>query len=593
MGEKQPAKKERVRAPKGTAGKILGTVFSCCPVSAPVYVVWSVAAAAASFFLLTALERTANAVAALSDGGSFGAVWAAAGVYALCMLLKTEWVLSGLFRNRFCYRLNVRFAPRIMEKYARLEYLCYEDKEMADVMFRTTDNPIVLPVDAFFNFTRAATSVLSVLSGAAYFLTVSVWLALAYGLLVLAAMILDVLSAREVIRAQWEQSEDNRRMEDISALMQDKNALFELHVTGGASYLTDKFRRLGRRDAKRMFAAARRGFRYNLAGMALLAAWAAATAVLLVRLFSAGRVDVGVIVTVIVSFPMLLDTAWRIAAGFKRGYEGYVAAGYLYRLLAFPERKDGGLPVTGAPDVVFEDVWFRYPGTETDVLKGVSFRLAPGRSVSLVGENGSGKSTIVKLLLRLYRPTKGRITLNGTDISQYAEDAYFRTVGAVFQDYMRYELPLDENIALARGADLSRVAASPFYAEAVAAAGSETAFLGRRLPGGRDLSGGEWQKVAILRLMYRAPALMLLDEPTASLDALAENEVYEAVRRFGKGRSALFISHRLALSVIADEILVLSDGVIAERGTHDELKRKEGLYAALYETQAAWYRPRG
>lgn len=158
---------------------------------------------------------------------------------------------------------------------------------------------------------------------------------------------------------------------------------------------------------------------------------------------------------------------------------------------------------------------------------------------------------------------------------------------------MRYELPLDENIALARGADLSRVAVSPFYAEAVAAAGSETAFLGRRLPGGRDLSGGEWQKVAILRLMYRAPALMLLDEPTASLDALAENEVYEAVRRFGKGRSALFISHRLALSVIADEILVLSDGVIAERGTHDELKRKEGLYAALYETQAAWYRPRG
>ena len=593
MGVKKTDKRERVRAPKGTAGKILRTVFSCCPVSAPLYVAWSAAVAASSFFLLLALERAVNAVAALPGGGPFGAVWATAGVYALCMLLRSDWVLRGLFRNRFCYRLNVRFAPRVLEKYARLSYVCYEDKTMADVMFRSTDNPVILPVDAFFNAVSAAVSALGVLSGAAYFFTVSAYLALTYGVLVLAVSALDVLAARQSVRAQWEQSEDNRRMEDIDAILTDKNVLSELRVTGGSSYLTDKFRRLGGRDAKRMFAAARRGFTYNLAGMALLAGWAAAVTALLVKLFSSGRIGAGVIVTVIVSFPMLSGSAWRIASQCRRAYERYTAAGYLYRLLDFPERKDGGLPVTGAPDVVFEDVWFRYPGTETDVLKGVSFRLAPGQSVSLVGENGAGKSTIVKLLLRLYRPDRGRITLNGADIFQYAEDAYFRAVGAVFQDYMRYELTLGENIALARGADLSAVRGSPFYREVLASAGSETAFLGRRLPGGRDLSGGEWQKVAILRLLYRAPALMILDEPTASLDALAENEVYEAVRRFKAARTALFVSHRLALSVIADEILVLSDGVIAERGTHDELRKKEGLYAALYETQAEWYRPRG
>ena len=170
------------------------------------------------------------------------------------------------------------------------------------------------------------------------------------------------------------------------------------------------------------------------------------------------------------------------------------------------------------------------------------------------------------------------------------EEDYYRAVGAVFQDFARYELPLDENIALAHGADVSPVAETPFYESAVRAAGGDTAFLGKRLEGGKDLSGGEWQKLAVLRLLYRSPGIMVLDEPTSGLDARAENEMYEVFRSLTKDRTALFISHRMALSRIADEIVFLENGRIEERGSHAQLMRKKGKYRAMYEMQSGWYR---
>lgn len=584
-------KQKREKPPKGTWKNILKTIFSCCPFSAAFYIIWVLACVAASFFTLITLERLVVEVTAIDAGtASLRTIAAAVGILTLCTAIRSEWAINRLFRNRLCYMLNRKFAPRIMEKYARLDFSCYEDETLRNVMHLSTDNPITLPVDAFFSAVNGTGAVLSNVSVFAYFLTVSGWLALAFALLVGAVAVLDVLSNREVIRARWEQSPDARRMEDIGTLMRDKNALFELKF-GGAAYLREKFRALAKKDAKRIFGASLRGFRYNAASLVLLAAWAAATTFILADMFGSGQISAGVTVTVVTSFPMTLNTAWRIASRFKTCYTNHFAAGYLYRLMNFPERDIDGAPVSGQSyEVLFENVWFRYPGTDKDVLKGVTFRLEAGKAVSLVGENGSGKSTAVKLLLRLYRPTAGRILLNGKDIWEYAEAEYYRAVGAVFQDFARYELPLDENISLAHGADLSAVKETPFYRSVAQAAESETAFLGKRLEGGRDLSGGEWQKIAILRLLYRSPGLMVLDEPTASLDARAENEIYETFRRLTKDRTALFISHRMALSRIADEIVVLEDGVVAERGTHEQLIAKEGgRYAQLFEKQAEWY----
>lgn len=580
------------KPPKGTWKNILKTIFSCCPFSAAFYIFWVILCAAASFLILFTLERLVAEVMKFSSGtASLHSIAAAVGILTLCTAIRSEWAINRLFRNRLCYMLNRRFAPRIMEKYARLDFRCYEDETLRNVMHLSTDNPITLPVDAFFSAVNGAGAILTNLSVLLYFLTVSLWFALAFFLFVCAVAVLDILGNREVIRARWEQTPDIRKMEDIDALMRDKDYLFELKF-GGAAYLREKFRMLAKKDAKRLFGASLKGFRYNAVSLVLLAAWVVAAVFVLAQMFASGSVSVGIAVTVVTSFPMTLNTAWRIASRFKTCYANYFAAGYLYRLLEFPEREGGGAPVEGQTfEAAFEDVWFRYPGTEEDVLKGVSFRLKAGTATSLVGENGSGKSTAVKLLLRLYRPTSGRILLNGRDIWEYAEADYYRAVGAVFQDFARYELPLDENIALAHGADVSPVAETPFYKSAVRAAGGDTAFLGKRLEGGKDLSGGEWQKLAVLRLLFRSPGLMVLDEPTSGLDARAENEMYEVFRGLTKDRTALFISHRMALSRIADEIVVLSDGVVAEHGTHEELIKKEGgCYAKMFGKQAEWYR---
>ena len=588
---KKGEKSKTVKAPKGTWGKILKTVFSCCPVSAPFYVLWTLSAVAASFVMLYALENLVEEVSAAAAGtGSTQIMVRLIAILAVCVALKSDWAVNRLFRNRMCYMLNKKFAPRIMEKYSRLDFYCYEDEEMRNVMHLATDNPIILPVDAFFSAVNGMGAVLSNISVIAYFLTVSVWMALIFGVLVCAVTVFDVLGNREVIKAQWERTPDSRRKTDIFNMFCDKNSVFELKA-GGADYLEEKYKTLSEKESKRILAGSLRGMRYNAVSLVLLALWVAGMTLLFVSMMSKGEMTAGVAVTVVMSFPVTLNTAWAIASRFKKSYHSYISAGYVYRLMNFPERKGNGLSlISSVPEVEFDNVWFRYPGTDKFILKGLSFRLSAGTSTSLVGENGSGKSTSVKLLLRLYRPTSGRILLNGKDIWEYREEDYYKTVGAVFQDFARYELPFDENIALCLNPDLTSVKETSFYKSTVAAAGSEKAFIGKRLQGGKDLSGGEWQKLAILRLLYRSPSMMILDEPTASLDARAENEIYSAFERLVQKKTALFISHRMALSRIADNVLVLVDGKVAESGKHDLLIKKEGYYARLFEKQAEWYR---
>jgi ATP-binding cassette subfamily B protein len=249
------------------------------------------------------------------------------------------------------------------------------------------------------------------------------------------------------------------------------------------------------------------------------------------------------------------------------------------------------------PTIQFEAVSFRYPGAARNVLDQLSFTLRPGERIALVGENGAGKTTLAKLLLGLYRPTSGRISIGGVDIAELDQGWWRTHAVAVFQDYVRYAVTARENIGfgdLARLSDSAAIqrAAQRSGADAVVAAlphGYET-ILGKAFDAaGSDLSGGQWQKLAIARAYLRDAAVLVLDEPTAALDARAEVEVYRQFRDVAQGRSVLLISHRLGSARLADRILVLAGGQISESGTHAELLARGGHYAILYRTQAAWY----
>ena len=246
---------------------------------------------------------------------------------------------------------------------------------------------------------------------------------------------------------------------------------------------------------------------------------------------------------------------------------------------------------------VFEDVGFIYPGAERWAVRHLSFALKAGEVVALVGENGAGKTTLVKLLTRLYDPDEGRILLDGRDLRDYDLEKLRGSMGVIFQDFVRYNFTAGENIAVGRiearfdQARIERAAGRSQANEVIERLpGGYDQRIGKRFKNGVELSGGEWQKIAIARAYMREAEVLILDEPTAALDARAEFEVFQRFKELSKGKTAVLISHRFSSVRMADRIFVLADGKVAAAGTHEELVAQPGLYSELFELQAAGYR---
>ncbi len=315
-----------------------------------------------------------------------------------------------------------------------------------------------------------------------------------------------------------------------------------------------------------------------------------------------GRFTIGALTFLAGSFRQSRDLIQRILLSLSQVWEQSLYLSDLFTFFDVQPRvtsKSGArpVPVPIRRGFEFQDVGFRYPGSDRWAVRHLSFKFEPGERIALVGENGAGKTTLVKLLARLYDPDEGRILLDGVDLRDYDLDSLRKNIGVIFQDFVRYDFILKENIGVSQVESLDddarvREAAHRSLADSVAARLDKgyDQMLGRRFEGGVELSGGEWQKVALARAYMRDAQVLILDEPTASLDARAEYEVFLRFAELTRGRMAVLISHRFSTVRMADRILVLEGGELIDQGTHEELVARGGVYAELFTLQAAGYR---
>jgi ATP-binding cassette subfamily B protein len=285
---------------------------------------------------------------------------------------------------------------------------------------------------------------------------------------------------------------------------------------------------------------------------------------------------------------------------------------YMRDLFEFFEMKPTIISSIGARHVpsqlkqglVFENIGFQYPLSDAWAVRHINLRIVPGERIALVGENGAGKTTLAKLVARLYDPTEGRILLDGVDIREYDLDSVRHAIGVIFQDFVRYDMRLDENIGVGEIEQVQEYLDSKQTPQAIIDAAEKSQannlaatlpqgygqMLGRRFEGGMELSGGEWQKIALARAYMRKAQIIILDEPTAALDARSEYETFNRFADLVSGQIALLISHRFSTVRMADRIIVLKHGSILEEGTHSQLSSQDGLYAELFRLQAKGYR---
>jgi ATP-binding cassette, subfamily B, bacterial len=382
----------------------------------------------------------------------------------------------------------------------------------------------------------------------------------------------------------------------------------ELKLFGLSDFLVGRYDRLSREfyEANKALAVRRSLVSSLLAAVGTLGYYGAYAVIIYLTVTAyrspAGVFTIGVLTFLAGSFRQSRDLIQRVLLSLSQVFEQSLYLDDLFSFLALeprirPAAGARAVPVPIRSGFVFESVGFRYPGSDTWAVRGLEFALAPGERIALVGENGAGKTTLVKLLARLYDPSEGRILLDGVDLREYDVDSLRRNVGVIFQDFVRYDFRLKENIAVG---DIERLEDEPMIESAAQRSLADTVaarfperygkMLGRRFEGGVDLSGGEWQKVALARAYMRDAQLLILDEPTAALDARAEYEVFLRFAELTEGRMAVLISHRFSTVRMADRILVLQGGRLVEQGTHEALVAHGGLYAELFQLQAAGYR---
>src|SRR6056297_86374 len=515
-------------------------------------------------------------------------------------LAGTQRALSAcqsLLRAQLGQRVNVM----ILEKALELELAQFEDAEFYDKLTRARREASSRPLSLVMRTFGLGQNGVSLVSYGVLLAQFSPWAVLVLVLAGLPSFLAEAKFSGDAFRLfRWRSAETRMQMYLETVLAREDHAK-EVQLFSLGSRLLDRyraiFRKLYREDRDLTLRRDGWGFVLGLLGTLTLYgayAWVAFTTIV-------GRITLGQMTMYMMLFRQGQAAVSASLSAISGMYEDNLYLSTLYEFLETPVAQQAGVAERGpAPDdgIRFEHVSFTYPGAEAPALAGVDLHFLPGASIALVGENGSGKTTLIKLLSGLYTPGEGRILLDGLDLRHWDPATLRRRIGVIFQDFARYQFTVGENIgagdvlhfedegrwtlAAEQGMALPFVQSLPegFHAQ-----------LGKWFKDGRELSGGQWQKIALARAFMRSGAdILVLDEPTAAMDAAAEATIFEHFRSLTRNRIAILISHRFSTVRMADQIIVIDDGRVIERGSHEELMALDGHYARLFLLQARGYR---
>jgi len=520
----------------------------------------------------------------------------------MAALLRVIDYLDSVLADRYTHYVSIR----VMDQASKLDLTTYEDPIFYDRLERArvqaTDRLAMIQ-----QMGRLLQQSVTTLAFTGVLLQSSPWLLLLMAAGVFPSFLGETHYAFLGYAKNFRQTPAKRQMDYLRQVAGSREGAKELKVFGLSGFLTGRFRQISQRIYEENVALSRRKLFWggSLALVGTLGYYGSYAFVIWRALHGAYNIGIfTLLTTAIQQASSNLQQAFSTASGIAD------QALFLTDLIAFFEMKP---TLRSKPDALpaprpiragfeFRNVSFSYPGSDRYVLRDFNFIFAPGERIALIGENGEGKTTVVKLITRLYDVTEGQILLDGVDLRDYSIEDLHHEIGVIFQDFMRYEMTARENIVVGRvdgNGSLESIQLACIEEAARKSQASQVIrklperydqMLGRRFEGGVDLSTGEWQRMALARAYLRDAQLLILDEPTAALDAKSELQAFERFAELTAGKMALLISHRFSTVRMADRIVVLEDGKLVEEGTHAQLLASGGRYATMFEMQAASYR---
>jgi len=526
------------------------------------------------------------------------------GVVALIAYTWVSEALARFVKVRMELSIRERFRTAIIEKRARLAYHHIENHDTWDLISRVSKTPETQLQTALYDLLSLTAGILQVFGLLLLLITQVWWAALLILVFSVPLFVLAVRSGKANYQASREVTKYRRKTDYLTEVLTGREAVDERSLFGYGDRMNETWYEQYETARKIELRTKRKWYIKMKAGSILTALISVLIVLVLLQPVLSGVLSLGIFISLVNAvFGLVQTMSWSftyLVDQLAKHRE------YMKDLTDFAalEETEGALELPATPTPLFESleldqVRFRYPGTDRYILDGLSLRIEAGKHYAFVGINGAGKTTITKLITGLYDNYEGRILLNGKELSQYRQEELKAFFSVVYQDFARYYIPLKDNIALGRAGSLGDEGMDSSIQEAMERVNLHEMIrklpqglhtpLGKIRQEGQDVSGGEWQRIAMARAVLNPAPIRILDEPTAALDPISESRLYKEFEVISRDKTTLFISHRLGSTKLADEILVIGDGRVLERGSHRELMAAGGIYAEMYEKQRSWY----